>query len=211
MWRYSDRQPEEQPQGTVREAARTAPSTPHTQRETLPRSSQRTTQLMEWTPTPTKGDGTTGKTPPRHSQENTQPAPPQLTELYARYREKHSREATQPTATSVNNPPPTITTESLAQYQLAGESQTCHITDASQLSHPISRAVDVDNDSSPSYSTPQHPRHCCHYSTTHRRQMPQMGSSCPDPSQSSTRKCAACTMCGQRFAPGKQRLQQWAN
>ena len=47
---------------------------------------------MDWTPTSAKDDGITGTTPLRHSQENTQPAPPQLTELYTESRERLTNE-----------------------------------------------------------------------------------------------------------------------
>ena len=43
------------------------------QRETPPRLSQMTTQPMEWTPTPIKGEDETRKAPPRHTQEITRP------------------------------------------------------------------------------------------------------------------------------------------
>ena len=103
------------------------------QRETPPRLSQMPTQPMEWTPTSTKDD---------------------LTEHFSRYRERHSQEATKPMATNVNNPPPTTTTEPLAQYQQAGESQTSHITDAAQLTHPTTRADNVDMTPDPATPRP---------------------------------------------------------
>ena len=46
------------------------------QREDPPRLRQLPMQLMEWTPTPTKDDDTTG-----HNLETTQTAPPLVTEL----------------------------------------------------------------------------------------------------------------------------------
>ena len=116
-------------------------------------------------------------------------------------------------ATNVNNPPPTITTEPLAQYQQAGEGQTTHITDAAQLTHPISRADDVDMTLAP--ATPRPDTHDTVTVTATRR---SIGGRCrkwlvstQTPSQSNKRKCAACTRCTQQFAPSEPKLQQWAN
>ena len=148
MWHYHNLQLEEQYYGTVRRQ-RSWHRLHHRTRETTPRVSQGTTQPMEWTPTKNKDEGANDKMPPKHSQERTQPAPPLLTELYTQYRERHSQEATQPMATNVNKPPPTITAEPLAHYQQAGEGQTSHITDAPQLTHSLSRADDVDMNPAP--------------------------------------------------------------
>ena len=75
------------------EATQLAPSSPSPmQQDTPPRLSQKQTQTMELTPTPTKDKGSTGKTPLRHSQENTQPAISQLAELYTQYRERRNNE-----------------------------------------------------------------------------------------------------------------------
>ena len=107
------------------EATQPAPSTPsRTQHENPPRLIQMPTQTMEWTPTSTKDDGITGKIPPRHSQENTQPAPPQLVEQHTQYRERHSQEAIQHLATNTNEQAPTTATVPLAQYQQTGVGQT---------------------------------------------------------------------------------------
>ena len=133
------------------EATQPASSTPaHEQLETQPRLSQWTTQPMDWSPTSAKVDGITSKTPPRHSQENTQRAPLQLAELYTQYRERHSQEEEtvaeslaqyqqvgegQPAATSTDNPPQVMVTESLAPYPRTGECRMAHIIDAAQLTH----------------------------------------------------------------------------
>ena len=101
------------------EATQPAPGTPsRTQRENPPRLSQMPTQPTEWTPTSTKDNGITSKTPPRHSQENTQPAPPQHTEPFYQCRDRKEEERV---------------AESLAQYQRTGECRIAHITDAAQL------------------------------------------------------------------------------
>ena len=166
------------------EATQPARSTPsRKQRETPPRLCQMQTQPMEWTPTSTKDNGTTGKTPPRHSQENTQQAPTQLTELYAQYRERCNQEEKvidelliqyqqigedQPAASSTDNLPQVMVTESSAQYQRTGECHMAHIIDAAQLTHHISSAEDADMQ--PSHTT-----------TKHWRQMQQMGGQYPGP------------------------------
>ena len=185
-----------------------AGSSPTKQRETPPRFSQMPTQPMEWTPTSTKDDGITGKAPPRHSQENTQPAPPQLTELYTQYRERHSQEAIQPLATNTDNPPQVMVTESLAQYQQTGECRVAHIIDAAQLTHPISSAENVDMQPNPTT-----PRPDTHDIAAPRR---SIGGRCrkwvvssQDPSLTNKRKCAACMTCSKQFTPGEPRLQQW--
>ena len=134
MCHCHNRQREEQYHGTVRRRHSPAPSTPsRTQRENPPRLSQTPTQPMEWTPTSTKDHGITSKTPPRHSQENTMPAPPQLAELHTQYRVRLSQEAIQHLATNTIEPAPTTATLPLAQYQHTGKDQTTHITDAAQL------------------------------------------------------------------------------
>ena len=101
-------------------------------------------------------------------------------------------------------------TEPLAQYQLAGEGQMSHITDAAQLTHLLSRADDVDM-----LSAPATPRANTHDIATSRR---RIGGRCrkwavstQTASQSNKRKGATCTMCGQQFTAGEPRLQQWAN
>ena len=115
-------------------------------------------------------------------------------------------------ATNADNPPMTMTTEPLTQCQQTGESQTSHITDAAQLTHPITRADDVDMIPAP--ATPRPDTHGT-AATTRRH----IGGRCrkwvvntktPSPSLSNERKCAACTMCGNQLAPGEPRLHQWA-
>ena len=183
------------------------------------------TQPMEWTPTSTKDNDTTGKTPPRHSQENTQSAPPQLTDLYTQYRERRSQEEEmvaesltqyqqtgegQPAATSTDNLPQVMVTESLAQYQRTGKCHVAHIFDAAQLTHPISSAEDADMQPNPAT-----PRPDTRNIATPRR---SIGGRCrrwvvsaQDPPLTNKRKCAACTMCGNQFTAREPRLQQWGN
>ena len=206
------------------QTALSAPS--RRQSETPPRFSQLPTQPMDWTLTSAKDDGITGTTPPRHSQENTQLAPPQLTELYTQYRERQEEEMIagslaqcqqigegQHTATSTDNLPQVIVTESLAQYQQTGECCMAHITDAAQLTHPISCADDVDMTTDP--ISPRSEYHGIASATATRR---SIGGRCrkwavstQDPSQSNKRKCSSCTMCRQQFTAGEPRLQQWSN
>ena len=174
------------------------------------RHSQEATQPMEWTPTSTKDNGTTDKTPPRHSQENTQPAPPQLAEHYTQYRERQNHEEE-------------LIAESRAEYQQIGDDQPAatstselgecrmaHIIDAAKLTHPISSAEDADMQPNPAT-----PRPDTHDIATPRR---SIGGRCrkwvvsaQDPSQSNKRKCAACMMCSEQFTPGEPRLQQWGS
>ena len=52
------------------------------------------------------------------------------------------------------DPPPTMTTEPSAQYQQNGEDQWSHITDAAQLTNPVSRAEDIDMPSNPATPRP---------------------------------------------------------
>ena len=178
------------------EATQPAPSTPAPmQQGTPPRLSQMPTQPMEWTPTSTKNNGTTSETPPRHSQENTQPAPPQLADLYTQYRERHNHEEEliaeslaqyqqigegQPAATSTDNLPQVMVTESLAQYQLTGECRMAHIIDAAQLTHTFQQHRGCRHATQPSHTTHRHARHR-HTTTKHWRQMPQMGGKYPGP------------------------------
>ena len=169
-----------------------------TQQRTSLRLSQKTTQPMEWTPTPITGNGATDKTLTRHSQETTQPA---ITELYTQYRER------------LNADDLTMITDSMVQHQQAGEVQTTHITNAAQLTHPISCADDVDM--TPAPVPTRSDTHGIATATAARR---SIGGRCrkwavstQDPSQSNKRKCAACTTCGHQFTPGEPRLQQWAD
>ena len=119
------------------EETQPAPSTPsRTQRENPPRLSQIPTQPMDWTPTSAKDDGTTGTTPPRHSQENTQPAPPQITGLYTQYWERLSQEATPPLVTNADKPTPTKITDLLDQHQQAEKDQTMRRAHTRHL-HPL--------------------------------------------------------------------------
>ena len=134
MCHCHNRQREEQHHGTVRR--RHSPHRVHFHARSVrnpPRLGQMPTQPMEWTPTSTKDDGITGKTPPRHSQENTMPAPPQLAELQIQFRVGLSQEAIQPLATNKIETAPTTATLPLAHYQHIGKDQTTHITDAAQL------------------------------------------------------------------------------
>ena len=93
----------ELPQSSVRGATprhsqeATQPAPARTKHETPSRSRKKTAQPTEWTPTQTKDDGATGKTPPRHSQESAQPPHFLLTERTSQCRERQSQEATQPT------------------------------------------------------------------------------------------------------------------
>ena len=205
-------------QETTQSAVRT-PS--RRQSKTPPRFSQLPTQPMDWTPTSAKDGGITGTTSPRHSQKNTQPAPPQLTELYTQYREWQEQERvaaslaqyqqvgeSQPAATSTDNQPQVTVTESLAQYQRTGEYSMTHIIDAAQLTHPISSAEDADMQPNPTT-----PRPDTHDIATPRR---SIGGRCrkwvvstQDPSLTNKRKCAACMTCSKQFTPGEPRLQQW--
>ena len=209
------------------EMTQPALSTPsRRQSETPPRFSQLPTQPMDWTPTSAKDDGITGTTPPRHSQENTQLASPQLTELYTQYGERQEEEMVaeslahyqqigegQHTTTSTDNLPQVMVTESLAQYQQTGECRMAHITDAAQLTHPISCADDVDM--TPAPVSPRSDTHGIATATAARRiiggRCRKWAVSTQDPSQSNKRKCAACTRCGHQFTPGEPRLQQWSN
>ena len=189
------------------------------QQDTPPRLSQRLTQPMELTPTPTKDKGTTGKTSLRHSQEITQPAIPQLVEQYTQQREKLDneeeliRECTaqyqqtgegQPAATITDNPQSTAT-ESLAQCQQTGECRMAHFIEASQPTHLISSTKDADMQPNP--ATP-HPD--AHGIATPRR---SIGGRCrkwvvvstQDTSLTNKRTCAACTICSKQFTPGEPR------
>ena len=64
------------------------------------------------------------------------------------------QEVRQPPATDTDNPPLSTTTEPLAQYQQTGECRRTHITDVAQLTHPVSRAEDVDMQSDPATPRP---------------------------------------------------------
>ena len=193
------------------------------QQDTPPRLSQRLTQPMEWTPTPTKDKDSTDKTPLRHSQEITQPAISQLTELYTQYRERRDNEEElitefmtqyqqtgegQPTITGTDNQPQVLVSVASAQYQQTGECRMAHFFDAAQSTHPISSTEDADMQPNPAT-----PRPDAHDIATPRR---SIGGRCrkwvvstQDPALSNKRTCAACTICSIQFAPGEPRLQQW--
>ena len=105
-----------------------------------------------------------------------------------------------------------MTTESLAQNQQTGEDQMSNIIDAAQLTHPISHAEDVDMPSNPATLRPD--THDIDIDTPRRRigcRCRKWAVSTQTASQFNKRKCAACTMCGNQFTPGEQRLQQWTN
>ena len=131
-----------------------APNSPAPmQQDTPPRLSQRPTQPMEFTLTPTKDKGTAGKTPPRHSQETTQPATSQLVELYVQYRERLDNEEerineclAQYQQTGKGQ---STASSSEAQYQQIGECRMAHIVDTAQPTHLISSAEDADMKLSP--------------------------------------------------------------
>ena len=85
-----------------------------------------------------------------------------------------------------------------------------HLFDAAQLTHPISSAEDVDMQPNPAT-----PRPDMHDITTPRR---SIGGRCrkwvvstQDPSLTSKRTCAACTMCTKQFTARETHLQQWGN
>ena len=178
---------------------------------------------MEWTPTPTKDKDSTDKTPLRHSQEITQPAISQLTELYTQYRERRDNEEElitevmtqyqqtgegQPTITGTDNQPQVLVSVASAQYQQTGEFRMAHFFDAAQSTHPISSTEDADMQPNPAP-----PRPDAHDIATPRR---SIGGRCrkwvvstQDPALSNKRTCAACTICSTQFAPGEPRLQQW--
>ena len=102
--------------------------------------------------------------------------PPQLAELYTQYREKHNQEEE-------------TVAESLAQYQRTGECRMAHIIDAAQLTHPISRAEDIDLPSNLVTPRPD----TDDIATPRRR----IGGRCRkwavSTQATSKRKCAACT------------------
>ena len=206
------------------ESTQPAPSSPSPlQQDTPPRLSQRLTQSMEWTPTPTKDKDSTDKTPLRHSQEISQPAISQLAELYTQYRERRDNEEElitvsmtqyqqtgegQPTVTSTDNQPQVLSSMASVQFQRTGECRMAHIIDAAQQTHPISSAEDADMQPNPAT-----PRPDTHDIATPRR---SIGGRCrkwvvstQDPCQSNKRTCAACTRCSKQFTPGEPRLQQW--
>ena len=112
---------------------------------------------MEFALTPTKDKGIAGKTPPRHSQETTQPATSQLVDLYTQYRERHDNEEElitecmtryqqtgkgQSTASSTDNQLVLVSVTS-AQYQQTGECRMAHIVDTAQPTHLISSTEDA--------------------------------------------------------------------
>ena len=206
------------------EATQPAPSAPSPmQQGTPPRLSQRQTQPMELTPTPTKDKGTTVKTSTRHSQENTQPAPPQLAELYDQQWERHNQEEEEltaeslahlqqigdglPTVTSMDYQPQVLVTEASAQYQQTGECRVAHFAETAQLTHPISSSDEAAMQPNPATSRPD-----THDIATPRR---RIGGRCRkwvvSTQANSKRTCAACTMCHNQFSPGEPRLQQWSN
>ena len=99
---------------------------------------------MELTPTPTKDKGTSVKKSIRHSQENTQPAPPQLAEQYDQRWDRPNQEEEPtteslahlqqigdglPTFTSMDYQPQVLVTEASAQYQQTGECRMAHFAE----------------------------------------------------------------------------------
>ena len=113
---------------------------------------------MEFTLTPTKDKGTAGKTPPRYSQETSQPATSQLVDLYTQYREKLDKEEElirectaqyqqtgkgQSTASNTDNQSVLVSVPS-AQYQQIGECRVAHIVGTAHPTHLIGSTEDVD-------------------------------------------------------------------
>ena len=192
----------ELPQSPPR-ATQPAPNTPSsTQRETLPRSRQRTTQPVEWTPTLTKLQDA-AEAQPREYATRTTPPPSgpnkvtghdtqhQLTELYAQY--CLTRSGTMPCQ---NHPvlggtaqPGGDATHSRKRARPATDEHYCVSdsvsTDRGRPTVPHHRGSSTDSPYQPhrrcrhalrsSHSTLRHARHR-HTTTTHLRQMPQMGS-----------------------------------
>ena len=206
------------------EATQPAPNSPASmQQDTPPRLSQRPTQPMEFTLTPTKDKGTSGKTPPIFSQETTQPATSQLVDLFTHYRERLDNEEEQineclaqyqqtgkgqSTASSTDNQTVLVSVAS-AQYQQTGEWRMAHVVDTAQPTHLISRIEDADMQLSPDA-----PRSDAHITTPRR----SIGGRCrkwvvstQDSSSTNKRACTACTICSKQFTPGEPRLQQWSN
>ena len=197
------------------EATQPAPNSPAPmQQDTPPRLSQRPTQPMEFTLTPTKDKGTAGKAPPRHSQETTQPSTSQLVDLYTRYREKLDNEEE-------------LIRECTAQYQQTGKGQST----APSYGQPIGLGFSPFGSVPADWGMPRGPRRR-HFSTDSPYQQyrgcryAQLSSDAPHPDEltvtprrsiggrcrkwavstqdsSSTNKraCAACTRCGKQLAP----------
>ena len=169
-WRYHDRQFEQQPLGIARSLRSRAQAHQRLcSRIRPPDSAQRQTQPMELTPTPTKDKGTSVKKTTRHSQENTQPAPPQLAELYDQQWDRPNQEEEltteslaqyqqigdgQPTVTRTDNLPQVLVTEASAQYQQTEECRMAHFAETAQLTHPISSPDEAVTQPNPASSRP---------------------------------------------------------
>ena len=178
---------------------------------------------MEFALTPTKDKGIAGKTPPRHSQETTQPATSQLVELYTQYRERHDNEEElitecmtqyqqtakgQSTASSTDNQPVLVSVAS-AQYQQTGECRMAHIVDTAQPTHLISSTEDAVMQLSP--DTPRSDAHIATPRLSIGGRCRNWVVSSQDSSSTNKRACAACTICSKQFTPGEHRQQQWSN
>ena len=103
-------------------------------------------------------------------------------------------------ASSTDNLPQVMVTESSAQHKPTGKCRMAHISDAAQLTHPISSAEDVDMQANPATPRRSIGGRCSRWVV-----------STQDPSLTGKRTCAACTTCGNQFTAREPRLQQWGN